>query len=42
MQVLGARLVEAFPRRIINIHHSFLPAFAGGAPYHQPTNAASR
>ncbi len=35
MQVLTGRLIEAFPNRIINIHHSFLPAFAGGDPYQQ-------
>jgi formyltetrahydrofolate deformylase len=35
MQVLGAPLVDAYRNRIINIHHSFLPAFAGGRPYHQ-------
>lgn len=35
MQILGRDLVEAFPERIINIHHSFLPAFIGGRPYHQ-------
>ncbi len=35
MQVLSARVIEAFPWRIINIHHSFLPAFMGGRPYHQ-------
>lgn len=35
MQVLGAAMLEAFPMRIINIHHSFLPAFQGGKPYHQ-------
>ncbi|HEY8240065.1 MAG TPA: formyltetrahydrofolate deformylase [Kiritimatiellia bacterium] len=34
MQILGARFVEAFPHRIINIHHSFLPAFPGAKPYH--------
>jgi formyltetrahydrofolate deformylase len=28
-------VVDAYPGRIINIHHSFLPAFAGGRPYHQ-------
>ena len=27
--------VERYPERIINVHHSFLPAFAGGRPYHQ-------
>ena len=35
MQILSAYFVEQYPHRIINIHHSFLPAFAGGRPYHQ-------
>jgi formyltetrahydrofolate deformylase len=35
MQVLSADLLEKFARPVINIHHSFLPAFAGGRPYHQ-------
>ncbi len=35
MQVLSKDFVEQFPHRIINIHHSFLPAFVGGKPYHQ-------
>jgi len=35
MQVLSAKFVRAWPSRIINIHHSFLPAFAGGEPYRQ-------
>jgi formyltetrahydrofolate deformylase len=35
MQVLSDAFLAAFPDRIINIHHSFLPAFAGGKPYHQ-------
>jgi len=35
MQVLSPELVSRYPNRIINIHHSFLPAFAGGRPYHQ-------
>jgi formyltetrahydrofolate deformylase len=35
MQVLTPNFVERFPSRIINIHHSFLPAFVGGRPYHQ-------
>lgn len=35
MQVLSAEFVNAWPGRIINIHHSFLPAFAGAKPYHQ-------
>ena len=35
MQVLTSTVVDRFPNQIINIHHSFLPAFAGGRPYHQ-------
>ncbi len=35
MQVLSEEFVLRFPERIINIHHSFLPAFVGGRPYHQ-------
>jgi formyltetrahydrofolate deformylase len=35
MQVLGPRLLERYPHRIINIHHSFLPAFVGARSYHQ-------
>ena len=35
MQVVSASFCTAFPQRIINIHHSFLPAFVGGKPYHQ-------
>jgi formyltetrahydrofolate deformylase len=35
MQVLSPEFVAEFPERIINIHHSFLPAFAGRRPYHQ-------
>jgi formyltetrahydrofolate deformylase len=34
MQILSADFIAAMPERIINIHHSFLPAFAGGQPYH--------
>ena len=34
MQVLGEEFVTRYPERIINIHHSFLPAFAGARPYH--------
>ncbi len=34
MQVLSDDFVNAYPQRIINIHHSFLPAFPGGRPYH--------
>jgi len=35
MQVLSDSFVAHYPNRIINIHHSFLPAFAGARPYHQ-------
>lgn len=35
MQVLSNNFVARYPNRIINIHHSFLPAFAGARPYHQ-------
>jgi formyltetrahydrofolate deformylase len=35
MQVLSPSFVEAFAGRIINIHHGFLPAFAGARAYHQ-------
>lgn len=35
MQVLSADFIDAYRSRIINIHHSFLPAFAGAAPYRQ-------
>ncbi len=34
MQVLSADFIDHFPNKIINIHHSFLPAFAGAKPYH--------
>ena len=34
MQILTGRFIAAFPNQIINIHHSFLPAFAGAKPYH--------
>jgi len=34
MQVLSEAFVRRYPERIINIHHSFLPAFAGARPYH--------
>ena len=34
MQILSADFVEHYPQRIINIHHSFLPAFPGSRPYH--------
>jgi formyltetrahydrofolate deformylase len=35
MQVLSDDFLQAYPNNIINIHHSFLPAFSGGKPYHQ-------
>lgn len=35
MQILSADFVAHFPNRIINIHHSFLPAFVGASPYKQ-------
>lgn len=35
MQIIPQKFIEQFPNRIINIHHSFLPAFVGGKPYHQ-------
>jgi len=34
MQVLSAEFVALYPRQIINVHHSFLPAFVGAKPYH--------
>ena len=34
MQILSPRFVAEWPMKIINIHHSFLPAFAGAKPYH--------
>lgn len=34
MQVLSPDFVARFPQRIINVHHSFLPAFSGARPYH--------
>ncbi len=35
MQILSPELCAAYPGRIINIHHSFLPSFVGARPYHQ-------
>jgi formyltetrahydrofolate deformylase len=35
MQILSNEFVNQYPQRIINIHHSFLPAFIGARPYHQ-------
>ena len=34
MQVLSPEFVKRYPQRIINVHHSFLPAFTGAKPYH--------
>lgn len=34
MQVLSENFIEHYPNKIINIHHSFLPAFVGAKPYH--------
>lgn len=34
MQILSPEFIRHYPERIINIHHSFLPAFAGARPYH--------
>ena len=35
MQILSSDFVSHFPNRIINVHHSFLPAFVGAKPYHR-------
>jgi formyltetrahydrofolate deformylase len=35
MQILSGKFIELYPGQIINIHHSFLPAFMGGNPYKQ-------
>ncbi len=35
MQVLSPEFVSRYPHRIINVHHSFLPAFIGAKPYHR-------
>ena len=34
MQVISEQMINAYPNKIINIHHSFLPAFIGAKPYH--------
>lgn len=34
MQIISPKLIEKYPNKIINIHHSFLPAFVGAKPYH--------
>jgi formyltetrahydrofolate deformylase len=35
MQIVSAEFIAKYPQRIINIHHSFLPAFVGAQPHHQ-------
>jgi len=35
MRILSPAFIEKYPWRIINVHHSFLPAFSGAKPYHQ-------
>jgi formyltetrahydrofolate deformylase len=35
MQILSSDFVDRFPQQIINVHHSFLPAFQGARPYHR-------
>ena len=35
MQIISDGMIKAYPNHIINIHHSFLPAFIGAKPYHQ-------
>ncbi|PKA97141.1 formyltetrahydrofolate deformylase [Flavobacteriaceae bacterium MAR_2009_75] len=34
MQIVSPKIIDNYPNKIINIHHSFLPAFAGAKPYH--------
>ncbi|WP_405248314.1 formyltetrahydrofolate deformylase [Cellulophaga sp. Asnod2-G02] len=34
MQIVTRKIIDRYPNKIINIHHSFLPAFAGAKPYH--------
>ena len=38
MQIISPTLIDAYSHKIINIHHSFLPAFAGAKPYHAAFN----
>ena len=35
MQIISDEMINSYPNHIINIHHSFLPAFVGAKPYHQ-------
>lgn len=34
MQIVSSKIINKFPNKVINIHHSFLPAFVGAKPYH--------
>jgi formyltetrahydrofolate deformylase len=34
MQIVSSKIINVYPNKVINIHHSFLPAFAGAKPYH--------
>ena len=38
MQIVSSKVIAVYPNKIINIHHSFLPAFAGAKPYHAAFN----
>jgi formyltetrahydrofolate deformylase len=38
MQIVSSKLIDLYPSKIINIHHSFLPAFPGAKPYHSAFN----
>ena len=38
MQIVSSKLIDLYPSKIINIHHSFLPAFPGARPYHSAFN----
>ncbi|WP_242203757.1 formyltetrahydrofolate deformylase [Aestuariivivens insulae] len=38
MQIVSPKLINKYPNKIINIHHSFLPAFVGAKPYHSAFN----
>jgi formyltetrahydrofolate deformylase len=38
MQIVSSRIIDFYPSKIINIHHSFLPAFPGAKPYHSAFN----
>ncbi len=42
MRILTPSFVARYRNRVINIHHSFLPAFIGAKPYHQAYTAASK